>query len=135
MLDESEVVILIVDDKKQNLYALEHVLRKVPARVIQAMSGDEALALTLKHDFALVPRYAGSAVAYLKNCRIRFDIQGQPYRAPIRSEFECIRQQIQKDPLEFFHINLRQNRAIDLNPIPYVPLICDHTELRCDNTG
>ena len=53
MLDESEVVILIVDDKKQNLYALEHVLRKVPARVIQAMSGDEALALTLKHDFAL----------------------------------------------------------------------------------
>jgi PAS domain S-box-containing protein len=48
-----EVVILAVDDKKQNLFALEMTLRKVPARVVQATSGEEALSLTLQHDFAL----------------------------------------------------------------------------------
>jgi PAS domain S-box-containing protein len=48
-----EAVILIVDDKKQNLFALERTLRKVPAKIVQASSGDEALALTLQYDFAL----------------------------------------------------------------------------------
>ncbi len=53
MAEAAEVVILIVDDKKQNLFALERTLRKVPAKVVQASSGDEALALTLQYDFAL----------------------------------------------------------------------------------
>ena len=53
MAEASEIVILIVDDKKANLFALEHALRPVGARVVQAMGGDEALALTLQYDFAL----------------------------------------------------------------------------------
>ncbi|MFZ4578883.1 MAG: response regulator [Myxococcota bacterium] len=53
MLETPDPVILIVDDKKQNLFALDRTLKKVKATVVQALSGDEALALTLKHDFAL----------------------------------------------------------------------------------
>ncbi|MEE8326922.1 MAG: ATP-binding protein, partial [candidate division NC10 bacterium] len=45
--------ILIVDDKKENLVALRHVLRGVDAEVIEATSGNKALAATLDHRFAL----------------------------------------------------------------------------------
>ena len=45
--------ILLVDDQPQNLYALELTLKALPATVISATSGAEALALTLKHDFAI----------------------------------------------------------------------------------
>lgn len=49
----AEIFILIVDDKPQNLFALEAILKSVPATIIRATSGDEALALTLNYDFAL----------------------------------------------------------------------------------
>lgn len=49
----SDVYILIVDDKPQNLYALEKVLEQVNAKVIKANSGEEALSKTLSYDFAL----------------------------------------------------------------------------------
>lgn len=45
--------ILIVDDKPQNLYALEKILRLLDVEVIQTLSGSEALSLTLEHDFCL----------------------------------------------------------------------------------
>ncbi|WP_027186105.1 response regulator [Desulfovibrio inopinatus] len=45
--------ILIVDDKKENLIALETVLHSIDARIIKALSGNEALKLTLNYDFAL----------------------------------------------------------------------------------
>jgi PAS domain S-box-containing protein len=45
--------ILIVDDKKENLIALRQVLREVDAEVIEAADGNEALAATLAHDFAV----------------------------------------------------------------------------------
>ncbi|MDO8805129.1 MAG: response regulator [Elusimicrobiota bacterium] len=45
--------ILIVDDKKENIVALRHVLREVEAEVIEANNGNEALAATLHHDFAV----------------------------------------------------------------------------------
>lgn len=45
--------ILIVDDKKENLVVLHQVLRDVEAEVIEASSGNEALAATLDHNFAL----------------------------------------------------------------------------------
>jgi len=48
-----ESKILLVDDKPQNLYALEQTLKELPAKVITAASGADALALTLKHDFAV----------------------------------------------------------------------------------
>ncbi len=45
--------ILIVDDRKENLVALRQVLRGVEAEIIETMSGNEALAATLDHDFAM----------------------------------------------------------------------------------
>ena len=51
--DTDEFSILIVDDQERNLVALEAVLRDVPARVIRASSGEQALAHSLRHRFAL----------------------------------------------------------------------------------
>jgi two-component system, sensor histidine kinase len=45
--------ILIVDDKRENLVALEVVLKDLNVEFVRALSGNEALALTLKHKFAL----------------------------------------------------------------------------------
>jgi signal transduction histidine kinase len=45
--------ILIVDDMESNLLALGNVLKSVPAAIIKAGSGDEALRACLNHDFAL----------------------------------------------------------------------------------
>lgn len=45
--------ILIVDDKRENLVALEVVLKDLDVEFVRALSGNEALAQTLKHEFAL----------------------------------------------------------------------------------
>jgi signal transduction histidine kinase len=45
--------ILIVDDKPENLVALEKVLGDFDGEIIKANSGNEALVKTLEHDFAL----------------------------------------------------------------------------------
>jgi DNA-binding response OmpR family regulator len=45
--------ILIVDDKPQNLFALEKILQKLDVEVHQATGGNEALGLTLEHDFCM----------------------------------------------------------------------------------
>jgi signal transduction histidine kinase len=45
--------ILIVDDRPENLVALETALREVNVEVIRANSGNEALEQTLYHDFVL----------------------------------------------------------------------------------
>lgn len=45
--------ILIVDDKEQNLITLEAILGDFEAEFVKALSGNEALALSLEHDFAL----------------------------------------------------------------------------------
>lgn len=45
--------ILIVDDKQENLLALEVTLRETNAEVIKASNGNEALRVSLNHDFAL----------------------------------------------------------------------------------
>ncbi len=46
--------ILLVDDRPENLLALEHVLDDLDCLISTAISGPEALRLLLKHDFALV---------------------------------------------------------------------------------
>ena len=46
--------ILIVDDKPANLLALRKILAKPELNIIEASSGNEALSLLLKHDFALI---------------------------------------------------------------------------------
>ena len=45
--------ILIVDDKMENLVALEVVLKDLDVQFVRALSGNEALTHTLKHEFAL----------------------------------------------------------------------------------
>ena len=51
---EAPPKILIVDDRRENLLATEKILRKLNAGVFVANSGNEALALVLRHRFALV---------------------------------------------------------------------------------
>ncbi|MCP4254537.1 MAG: diguanylate cyclase [Candidatus Scalindua sp.] len=54
-LDETDRMnILIVDDKPANLLALRKILVKPGLNIIEASSGNDALALVLEHDFALV---------------------------------------------------------------------------------
>ena len=54
MLAENKINILIVDDLTENLRALEAIIRGEDRMIYQARSGEEALDLLLKHDFALV---------------------------------------------------------------------------------
>lgn len=53
-LKNANMKILLVDDKPANLFALEKILSELPVELFKAESGDEALKLTLSHDFALV---------------------------------------------------------------------------------
>ena len=48
------VSILLVDDKPENLVALEELLRKPDRHLVRASSGNDALRLLLRHDFAVV---------------------------------------------------------------------------------
>ncbi|MBC8439311.1 MAG: response regulator, partial [Deltaproteobacteria bacterium] len=45
--------ILIVDDKEQNLYALEKILENAGADTVRATNGNDALIACLNHEFAL----------------------------------------------------------------------------------
>ena len=49
-----QVDILIVDDRPENLLALEAILEPLGQRLVPAHSGEEALRKLLKHDFAVV---------------------------------------------------------------------------------
>ena len=46
--------ILIVDDKPANLLALRKILERPGLNIVEATSGNDALALLLEHDFALI---------------------------------------------------------------------------------
>ena len=48
------VNLLIVDDRPENLLSLEELLRRPDREIFKATSGNDALRLLLKHDFALV---------------------------------------------------------------------------------
>jgi PAS domain S-box-containing protein len=48
------VEILIVDDRPENLLALEAILEPLGQKLVRAHSGDEALRLLLSHDFAMI---------------------------------------------------------------------------------
>jgi CheY-like chemotaxis protein len=49
-----QVKILLVDDNEESLVALEAVLRPLQQRLFKARSGQEAMKLMLRHDFAVV---------------------------------------------------------------------------------
>src|SRR4051812_20961269 len=50
----SLVEILLVDDRAENLLALDAILEPLGHTLIRAQSGDEALRAVLKHDFAVI---------------------------------------------------------------------------------
>jgi two-component system cell cycle response regulator len=52
--ERDKVNILLVDDRKENLIALEALLESPDLRIIKAESGNQALGLMLEFDFALV---------------------------------------------------------------------------------
>jgi len=49
-----QVDILIVDDRNENLLALEAILEPLGQRLVMAHSGEEALRMLLTHDFAVI---------------------------------------------------------------------------------
>ncbi len=51
---EPSIKIMLVDDRNANLVALEEVLRPLGHELVTATSGDQALKLLLKEDFALI---------------------------------------------------------------------------------
>jgi PAS domain S-box-containing protein len=53
-LPAEPVEILIVDDRAENLLALEAILDRLGQKIVRAHSGDEALRLLLTHDFAVI---------------------------------------------------------------------------------
>ncbi|MFH1489658.1 MAG: ATP-binding protein [Pseudomonadota bacterium] len=54
MNDMEKPGILLVDDRPENLVALEGMLESPDLNIVKAASGNEALGFMLKHDFALV---------------------------------------------------------------------------------
>ena len=46
--------VLVVDDRPENLYSMQKLLKKLPVEVITARSGNEALSTMLHHSFFLV---------------------------------------------------------------------------------
>ena len=53
-INQEKPKILMVDDKPENLVVLQKLLASLDAELIKASSGNEALALTLEHDFVLI---------------------------------------------------------------------------------
>ncbi|MGE5293047.1 MAG: two-component system response regulator [Micromonosporaceae bacterium] len=49
-----KVKILIVDDLEENLFSLEAILGSLGQTLVRARSGEEAMRLALKHDFAAI---------------------------------------------------------------------------------
>lgn len=73
MMHDGPVPVLIVDDRVENLVALEAILGDSEYRVVRAASGEEALARALREDYAVIlldvsmPGMSGFEVAdYLK---------------------------------------------------------------------
>jgi len=54
MLRQETISILLVDDRPENLTALEALLSDMGLNLVKALSGNDALRLSLKHNFALV---------------------------------------------------------------------------------
>jgi len=54
MAEDEKIEILIVDDRPENLLAIEGVLERPELSIITATSGNKALGLVLEHNFALI---------------------------------------------------------------------------------
>jgi PAS domain S-box-containing protein len=54
MTNTTKIPVLLVDDRQENLTALEDLLEDMELDIFKASSGNEALSLSLRHDFAIV---------------------------------------------------------------------------------
>jgi response regulator RpfG family c-di-GMP phosphodiesterase/DNA-binding CsgD family transcriptional regulator len=69
-----QISILIVDDRPENLFSLETILKQSHLNIVKAASGQEALRQVLKHDIALIlldvqmPEMDGFETAALIRC-------------------------------------------------------------------
>ncbi|HUR81315.1 MAG TPA: response regulator, partial [Thermoanaerobaculia bacterium] len=54
LTQRDQVEILMVDDRPENLLALEAILEPLEQKLVRAHSGEEALRKLLQHDFAVV---------------------------------------------------------------------------------
>lgn len=52
-MPQSQPKLLIVDDRPENIFALQKLLARLDVEVIAAASGNEALGFTLEHDFSV----------------------------------------------------------------------------------
>ncbi|RKP48075.1 diguanylate cyclase [Cohnella endophytica] len=52
--DKITAKVLVVDDRAENLFAMETILKQLDCEVYTGRSGNEALSLTLRNDFALI---------------------------------------------------------------------------------
>ena len=108
--------ILIVDDKPQNLFALEKLLNQLEVQVIRTTSGAEALGLTLEHDFCLaivdvqMPEMDGYELVEL--------LRGNPSTASLPVIFVSA---IYSD--EYHHRKGYDAGAVDFLSKPFVPEI------------
>ncbi len=114
--------ILIVDDQRANLVALRQLLGDCDAEVIAAESGNEALALTLDHEFALalidvnMPEMSGYEIVEL--------LQGDPHTRTIPVIFLTAAYADEAHRLRGY-----QAGAVDYIEKPIEPLIL-HTKVR-----
>ncbi|MDH3360373.1 MAG: response regulator, partial [Desulfobulbaceae bacterium] len=53
-MNTSRAKTLVVDDRRENLVAMQRILNDLDTELVMASSGNEALALTLEHQFALI---------------------------------------------------------------------------------
>ncbi len=108
--------ILIVDDRPENLFALQRLLGQLDVQVLQASSGNEALALTLEHDFCLaivdvqMPEMDGYELVEL--------LRGNPTTATLPVIFVSA---VFSD--DYHHRKAYESGAVDFMSKPFIPEI------------
>jgi CheY-like chemotaxis protein len=124
------VRILLVDDDRAALYALREVLSDVPASVVLAESGEEALRQVLKQDFALIlldvrlPKMDGFEVAAairslerLRRTRIIFMSSNEDRRScPREGDDDYWHKPLVPDVVRARIMSLLPPAAVDLPP-------------------
>jgi DNA-binding response OmpR family regulator len=112
----SKPKILTVDDKPENLFALERTLQKLDVEVFQARTGNEALGLTIEHEFCLaivdvqMPEMDGYELVEL--------LRGNPITANLPVIFVSA---IFSD--EYHHRKGYDSGAVDFMSKPFIPEI------------
>ncbi|MBF9016595.1 MULTISPECIES: two-component system response regulator [unclassified Oceanispirochaeta] len=111
-----ELKILIVDDREENLFALEMLLHEMDVTVIRTESGNDALKATLEHDFALalidvqMPEMDGFETVKLMRLNKRTELLPVIFVSAIYSD-------------EFYHVKGIESGAVDFLVKPLNPSI------------